>query len=458
MPSIVETFISKISSSSGCYEDVKASFAVNKDIKNKKATLGKRDIKLIVETMYEETREYPELNKLWGTYTNILQYNNKEVRRLIVERLVEKDVEGKKVCPHRVLELLFKDKEMVKLVKNKKIYFQAALQVKELCPTYLSYLGGDNNEGKRFRGGLGDYITDNYCSFFIYNEEQDLSKRNEEVSKCIEDVLNFVGVSRSRLHQIDDCDIVSNFLELKRICSNIDINAFHKGDLEKVHNHSRPIKDHELCNFKNLISNYEKGRVKKEIFLENLYNIMLDIDKRENLMKHLERNKNEFSPTFSCLNFDGDCDFGEIFLENLYNIMLDIDKREELMKHLERNKNEFFPTFSCLKFDGDCDFGVIPKEIIVLYTADKTHIRKMSKNMEFRNLCYLTTGYDYDESESEPYSFWHRKPLRDQQRQEMLTRLVALYDITLNLNNAMSGDPENKGHDFPIFSARVAKC
>uniref|UniRef100_A0A0K0FD51 Helitron_like_N domain-containing protein n=1 Tax=Strongyloides venezuelensis TaxID=75913 RepID=A0A0K0FD51_STRVS len=79
-------------------------------------------------------------------------------------------------------------------------------------------------------------------------------------------------------------------------------------------------------------------------------------------------------------------------------------------------------------------------------------------NIEFRNLCFLTTGYDYDESESKPYSFWHRKPLRTQQRQEMLTRLVALFDIFCNLTEAMSKDPDYKDHGTAILTVRVGNC
>uniref|UniRef100_A0A0N5CI98 Uncharacterized protein n=1 Tax=Strongyloides papillosus TaxID=174720 RepID=A0A0N5CI98_STREA len=216
MPSIVETFISNIFSSSGCCKDVETSFkSLKNDIEKKRATLGKRDIRKIVETMYEETRKYPELNDLWGTYTNILQYNNKEVRRLIVKKLVENDAEKNKVCPHRVLELLFENEKMVEMVDEKKIFFQAALQVKGLCPKHLCHLGGDNKQGKEFRKLLGNDIENKY-GFFN-------STTSEESSRCIEAVLIDVGISRSRLHKIDDCDIVLNFKEFKRIHSNVDL-------------------------------------------------------------------------------------------------------------------------------------------------------------------------------------------------------------------------------------------
>uniref|UniRef100_A0A0N5BPX0 VHS domain-containing protein n=1 Tax=Strongyloides papillosus TaxID=174720 RepID=A0A0N5BPX0_STREA len=169
--------------------------------------------------MYDETKIYHELNKLWWKYPYILKYNDKEVRQLIVKTLVEKDVEDKKVCPHLVLEILIKNKEMVKMV-NKKIFFQAALQVKKLCLTYLHYLGGDNIEGKKFRRKLCNFIENNCGPFFIYDEQQELSERNEEVSRCIKVVLSKVGVSRSRLHQIDESEIASNFSEFKRIHAN----------------------------------------------------------------------------------------------------------------------------------------------------------------------------------------------------------------------------------------------
>uniref|UniRef100_A0A0N5C984 Fam20C domain-containing protein n=1 Tax=Strongyloides papillosus TaxID=174720 RepID=A0A0N5C984_STREA len=432
------------------------------------------------------------------------------------------------------------------------------------------------------------------------------------------------------------------FKEFKRIHSNVDLYAVEEGHLEIVYNHSRPILDHDARNYETLIRNFNKGRVKKEIFLDNLYDMMLDVEKREELLDHIKKSINRFFSIFNRLKLDGNCDYGVIPNEitalytadsypsmkikrrfgesyfkyedsslfricdpkkcyqpcdksshhSWFNLTLveDDGKACEIIGHLrERAENREFqtlfmdiklsikdrheeityinifvprsdfkskfisfnlekignthtsstlvdflfsekknyivcyndvemkkkfkdiftdvfrhdrgPDFPCAKIIGlvnrlntlveatgeECSIPrYFPKtwkdayyknesnnnsqhndnEEEEVHSDDetsitkqqRTHIRKMSKNMEFRNLCYLTTGYDYDESESEPYSFWHRKPLRDQQRQEMLTRLVALYDITLNLNNAMSQDPEYKGHDFPIFSARVGKC
>uniref|UniRef100_A0A0N5BPW7 DNA-directed DNA polymerase n=1 Tax=Strongyloides papillosus TaxID=174720 RepID=A0A0N5BPW7_STREA len=625
MPSIVDIFISSISSASGCCKDVETSFkSLKKGLNNKeKSKLDDKDIKLIVETMYEETRKYPELNKLWGKYTDILKYNDKKVRHLIVKMLVEKDAEKNKVCPHRVLELLFENEKMVKMVDEKNIFLQAALQVKQLCPDHLCYLGGDNKQGKEFRKLLGNDIENKY-GFFN-------STTSEKSSRCIEAVLIDVGISRSRLHKIDDCDIVLNFKEFKRIHSNVDLDAVQEGHLEIVYNHSRPILDRDTCNYETLIKNYKKGRVKKEIFLDNLYDMMLDVEKRKELLDHLKKSINKFFSTFNRLKFNGNCDYGVIPNEitalytadsypsmkikqrfgesyfkyedsSLFRICdpkkcyQPCDKSShhswdgkacEIIGHLrERSENRefqtlymdiklsikdrheeityiniFFPgsglesefisfnlekignthtsstivdfffsikeyhiicyndvkmikkfkeiftdvfrhdrgtNFPCTKIIGlvkrlnslvkatgeECSIPrhfprtwkdayyknesndnsqnndseeeeVQSDDETSITKQQRTHIRKMSKNMEFRNLCYLTTGYDYDESESEPYSFWHRKPLRSQQRQEMLTRLVAIYEIAVSINNAMSKEPEFRGHNMPILSARV---
>uniref|UniRef100_A0A0K0FBX3 CRISPR-associated endonuclease Cas1 n=1 Tax=Strongyloides venezuelensis TaxID=75913 RepID=A0A0K0FBX3_STRVS len=88
----------------------------------------------------------------------------------------------------------------------------------------------------------------------------------------------------------------------------------------------------------------------------------------------------------------------------------------------------------------------------------------ISSKIEFRSLCYLATSYDYDESESFPYSYWQRKSLRGDQREEMATRLLALYDIYSALGNAMRKDPEYQKFADPITqklrssSKRLKKC
>uniref|UniRef100_A0A0K0FDV2 FRIGIDA-like protein n=1 Tax=Strongyloides venezuelensis TaxID=75913 RepID=A0A0K0FDV2_STRVS len=149
MPSIVDAFLSSISSASRCYKDV--------------------------ETMYAETRKYSELNELWKVFKDIIRYKNKEVRRLIVERLVEKDVEKKRSLS---------------------------------TPCAITIVQRQINAAL---GELGDFIVFNLGYFFICDEEQDLSKHAEKVSKCIKDVLIYNSVSRQKLHQIDNCDIAFNF-------------------------------------------------------------------------------------------------------------------------------------------------------------------------------------------------------------------------------------------------------
>uniref|UniRef100_A0A0N5BUV1 Uncharacterized protein n=1 Tax=Strongyloides papillosus TaxID=174720 RepID=A0A0N5BUV1_STREA len=85
----------------------------------------------------------------------------------------------------------------------------------------------------------------------------------------------------------------------------------------------------------------------------------------------------------------------------------------------------------------------------------RKHFRNMSSKIEFRSLCYLATSYDYDESESFPYSYWQRKSLREDQRKEMATRLLALYDIYSALGSAMRKNPEYQKYADPITQVRV---
>uniref|UniRef100_A0A0K0F6C8 RING-type domain-containing protein n=1 Tax=Strongyloides venezuelensis TaxID=75913 RepID=A0A0K0F6C8_STRVS len=630
MSSIIDNFLSSLSAHSGCVKGVEESFkSLNNEIKNKKVTIGKRDVKNIISTMYLETRNYPELNQFWGRYTNILQYNNKEVRRFIVKELVGKDVDRNVTCPYRVLDLLFQDREMVKICENKKTFFQAVLQVRDLCPDYLNYLGGDSKSGETFRKNLGNFIIDTWRPLFLL-------KPSEEIPKYIGEVLRYVGLNRSKLNQIDDCDIVSNFQNFKKVWCNLDFDAFDSKCKEQYYDHTRTVQKHNSFNYGKLIDDYKKGNVKKDIFLENLYVMMMYEEKREEILKCLTSKLEEFYEIFKNLDIDFNSDIGVIPEEitKLYTIdeypskiikptfgdsyfsyqksslfrecnpmecnqscdksshhdwfkltlVEDSNRAIEVIDKLKGRVvegsttvlfmdiklsikdsteeityiNIFFPRSEFISFNlgkinnsfaankivdflfstkeyqiccynniemkkkfaelfrevfrdriGQFPYATvigllnrlstlvesggeecsIPKyfpntwkqayryksidytkysddeeevvedvdDEISITKQQRRCIRKMSPHMEFRNLCYLTTGYDYDESESTPYSFWHRNPLRTQQHEEMKTHLIALYDILYYLNNAMYKDPDYKNIGVPILTVRIGK-
>uniref|UniRef100_A0A0N5CEK6 Ankyrin n=1 Tax=Strongyloides papillosus TaxID=174720 RepID=A0A0N5CEK6_STREA len=630
MTSIIENFLSKLSDHSGCVKGVEESFkSLNNEIKNKRVTIGKRDVKNIISTMYSETRKYPELNQFWGRYTNILQYNNKEVRRVIVKNLVGNDAEGNVVCPYRVLDLLFQDKEMVKMCESRKTFFQAILQVKDLCPDYLHYLGGDSRTGEKFRKSIGDFIIDHWRPLFI-------PESGEEVPKYIDEVLRYVGLNRSRLNQVDDSDIVQNFQSFRKVWCNLNFDAVDNDCKEQFYDNSRAVQKHNSVNYGKLIDDYKSGIVKREIFLENLYGMMMYGEKREEILKRIKIKLEEFYGFFKNLDFDHHSDISVIPEEitKLYTLdeypskiikptigdsffsyqksslfrecnpkecnqncdksshhkwfeltlVEDSDRAVEIIDKLKKRVvegsttvlfmdiklsikfsteeityiNIFLPRsefisfnlskinnsfvaskivdflFSTKEYQICCYNNVemekkfveifgnvfrdrngkfpyatvigllnrlstlvesggeecsIPKyfpntwklayryksidyskysddeEEVIEHVDDEVGItkqqrrciRRMSSHMEFRNLCYLTTGYDYDESESAPYSFWHRNPLRTQQREEMKTRLIALYDILYYLNNAMYKDPDYKNIGVPILTVRIGK-
>uniref|UniRef100_A0A0N5CE43 Glycylpeptide N-tetradecanoyltransferase n=1 Tax=Strongyloides papillosus TaxID=174720 RepID=A0A0N5CE43_STREA len=196
--------------------------------------------------MCEKTKIHLGLNDLWRKYPNIFQYNTNNARRLIVGKLIENYVEDEKVCPHHVLHLLFQDKEMVNLIKNKKYTFKLLCKSSNYGQFIYLTLLVIIKKGKKFRGGLGDIITNMLKPPFYL-------KTNEEVSKFIENVLIYVCIRRSRLRRIDNCNIVLNFLEFNRIHTNLIFDAVEKEHEKDYRPHIRPIKDYELRNYEKLI-------------------------------------------------------------------------------------------------------------------------------------------------------------------------------------------------------------
>uniref|UniRef100_A0AAF5D171 Uncharacterized protein n=1 Tax=Strongyloides stercoralis TaxID=6248 RepID=A0AAF5D171_STRER len=594
----LSTFLSDIVLCSGDFKGADACFkALNNEVQRKKFKLRKNDLKEIMITFYNETSKYPELNKFWGKYTNILQYNNKEFRRLIVYNLIENDVNKGAPCPYRVLGIIFEDKELIKLITLPQTFLQAALQVKNLCPDYLIYLGGDSPKGKSFRANLGNLIVDNWRSL-MYPENVD------QTSEAIESVLKYINITRE-----------------KKVWCNLNLEAYVNDEKEDYFDHSRIVKKHNLFNYKKLLVDYRKGKIKNELLFEHLYDITMYEDKREELLEYLKNRYEDVYNVFKDIKYNNDCEIGTIpeeickfyrsggypskiiqpkfgaeyfsikkatifdqcdpdvcvgkcdktshsswfkmvFIEDTQEALRIIEDLDELLKEIKKQVifidiktaikddkeyiiyiNLFVPKSRLISFNLDKinnsqtmnavnlqyfatigkfteifrdifdtrengEFPVatvvclinrlntlvestgeqcsIPKyfpstwrkayqydsidynnddddesiiemddEEGVISKQQRKCIRNMSLNMEFRNLCYLTTSYDYDESESIPYSYWHRKPLRVEQQQEMMTRLFAMYDILFKLNNAMYKDPEYKNISLPILNVRI---
>ncbi|CEF67038.1 Hypothetical protein SRAE_2000170300 [Strongyloides ratti] len=620
----ISTFLSNIGSCSGDPKDIEKNLKLmNDEIQKRKLKLTKRNIRDIITIFYDETSKYPELNDFWGKYVNVIRYNNKEVRRLIVRDLIERDVKNKVPCPYSLLDIIFKDKELIKLINLPETYLQSALQVKNLTTDFLNYLGGDSKDGKIFRLNLGNLIADNWnCLMFPKDEEK--------ITKSIEELLKYLGLNRCKLNQIDDADILLNFEHFRKVWCNLNMDAYLDNNQEEMFYHGKIVSRSGFFDCKKLLVDYEKGKIKIELFLDHLFDTMVHDNKKDEVLHHLKTNHIDIYYTFN--NFKIDCDYeigvipkeinkhysqmdypsrlikpeigdsyfrietSSLFVEcdpkicsndcdkeshyDFFKMMYIEDSETALkvindLKNLAKNgaqqvmfmdikcavrdskeqiayiniyipksklfsfnvyeidnsqtmsnivnilfstrgfkifcydwksmeqkftemfgdvfdirRSEKFPisTIICLinrlntlveSSGGECsipkyfpmtwknayryksiDYSISNEEEISddeesITKQQRKCIRKMSKNMAFRNLCYLTTSYDFDESESTHYSYWQRKPLRLEQKKEMTTRLLALYDIVYHLNNAMYKDSEYKNISLPITDVRT---
>uniref|UniRef100_A0A0N5B3W4 NARG2_C domain-containing protein n=1 Tax=Strongyloides papillosus TaxID=174720 RepID=A0A0N5B3W4_STREA len=465
---IMNKFMENIKNACGDEKCIDENFKfLNDEIKKGNARIGKKDVKDIITTFYKETSKFPELNKFWSNYTNILQYNNKEVRRILVCNLVQRDVENGIPCPYRVLEIVFQDRELVKLINSPQTYIQAALQVKDLSPNHLNLLGGDSVGGRIFRKELENLFMHKWKTLLC-------SKNAEGNLKAIEDVFEYIKIIRKNLNKVANEDIIANFNNFGKVCCNLNIYTCASSTTKELSNHNKVMEKPSFLNYEKLLKDYSRGMVRKEILYELLYEIYIYENKREELLSYLKSRYNNIYYIFKDLKYKSVCETGFI-PDQITRICMSrgypstIIKPQFQTEYYSLEKSKLFiecDPNTCVK---NCDKKSHTKWFKINFVEGSElslnvveELKDLAKNgqnqtlfLDVKSLCYLATSYDYDESESFPYSYWQRKSLREDQRKEMATRLLALYDIYSALGSAMRKNPEYQKYADPITQVRV---
>uniref|UniRef100_A0A0N4ZR34 RNA-directed RNA polymerase n=1 Tax=Parastrongyloides trichosuri TaxID=131310 RepID=A0A0N4ZR34_PARTI len=274
---------------------------LRKDPNRKKLTNS--EIKTIIQKFYGVTKENPHLNVIWGKHTNILQYNNKDVRRTIVKDLVEKDVVAGKIAPYNVLNLVFQDRELVKLITLKETFIQAALQVQDL---YLGHIDEFKNrmiDGTNLQDLLRKFIGEK-AECLIEPLKTLADGVQEKLSDCVESLIDELKLNRSNLNKIDLLEIQQNFYNYIKTVCNINPEV-----LESVDNENLFILDREIkakINHENIVEKYKMNTIKKDLALDILFCHLTGLmeDERGKILRYIGRQSKDLYDVLGKLDYE----------------------------------------------------------------------------------------------------------------------------------------------------------